>query len=123
MASGDPVSTTRVGRAGADPGRGLPGRLRAAAGRIAGLARPGLPGGLMLEWLLQVPRRLLAALIRGYQLTLSPLLPASCRFHPSCSQYTLEAVRKYGAVRGGWLGVRRLVRCHPWNPGGFDPVP
>lgn len=77
----------------------------------------------MLKWLLQVPRRLLAALIRAYQLTLSPLLPASCRFHPSCSQYTLEAVRKYGAARGGWLGVRRLVRCHPWNPGGFDPVP
>lgn len=77
----------------------------------------------MLEWLLQVPRRLLAALIRAYQLTLSPLLPASCRFHPSCSQYMLEAVRKYGAARGGWLGIRRLVRCHPWNPGGFDPVP
>jgi len=77
----------------------------------------------MLEWLLLVPRRLLAALIRAYQLTLSPLLPASCRFHPSCSQYTLEAVRKYGAARGGWLGIRRLVRCHPWNPGGFDPVP
>ncbi|MEP7105915.1 MAG: membrane protein insertion efficiency factor YidD [Chloroflexota bacterium] len=77
----------------------------------------------MLEWLLQVPRRLLAALIRAYQLTLSPLLPASCRFHPSCSQYTLEAVRKYGAARGGWLGIRRLVRCHPFNPGGFDPVP
>lgn len=77
----------------------------------------------MLKWLLQVPRRLLAALIRVYQLTLSPLLPASCRFHPSCSQYTLEAVRKYGAARGGWLGIRRLVRCHPWNPGGFDPVP
>jgi putative membrane protein insertion efficiency factor len=77
----------------------------------------------MLKWLLLVPRRLLAALIRAYQLTLSPLLPASCRFHPSCSQYTLEAVRKYGAARGGWLGIRRLVRCHPWNPGGFDPVP
>jgi putative membrane protein insertion efficiency factor len=77
----------------------------------------------MFEWLLQVPRRSLAALIRGYQLTLSRLLPASCRFHPSCSQYTLEAVRKYGVVRGGWLGIRRLVRCHPFNPGGFDPVP
>jgi uncharacterized protein len=77
----------------------------------------------MLKWLLLVPRRLLAALIRVYQLTLSPLLPASCRFHPSCSQFTLEAVRKYGAARGGWLGVRRLARCHPWNPGGFDPVP
>jgi putative membrane protein insertion efficiency factor len=66
---------------------------------------------------------MLAALIRAYQLTLSPLLPASCRFHPSCSQYALEAVRKYGVVRGGWLGIRRLVRCHPFHPGGFDPVP
>ena len=77
----------------------------------------------MLKWLLQVPRRMVAALIRAYQLTFSRWLPASCRFHPSCSQYTLEAVRKYGVARGGWLGIRRLVRCHPFNPGGFDPVP
>jgi uncharacterized protein len=62
-------------------------------------------------------------LIRGYQRSISPVLPASCRFSPSCSQYTLEAVERYGVVRGGWLGARRLVRCHPFNPGGFDPVP
>jgi uncharacterized protein len=62
-------------------------------------------------------------LIRGYQRGISPVLPASCRFSPSCSQYTLEAVERYGVVRGGWLGARRLVRCHPFNPGGFDPVP
>lgn len=70
-----------------------------------------------------VPRRLLAGLIRGYQLALSPLLPQSCRYTPSCSQYMLEAVSRYGAFKGGWLGTRRLLRCHPFRPGGFDPVP
>ncbi|HET8835909.1 MAG TPA: membrane protein insertion efficiency factor YidD [Gemmatimonadales bacterium] len=69
------------------------------------------------------PRRLLAGLIRAYQRFLSPALPPSCRFHPSCSQYALEAVTRYGALRGSWLAARRLVRCHPFHPGGFDPVP
>jgi len=69
------------------------------------------------------PRRLVAALIRGYQRFVSPALPPSCRFHPSCSQYALEAVTRYGALRGSWLAARRLARCHPFNPGGFDPVP
>ena len=73
--------------------------------------------------LADVPRRLLALLIRGYQRTLSPLLPQSCRFHPSCSQYALEAVGRHGALKGTWLAVRRLARCHPFHPGGFDPVP
>jgi putative membrane protein insertion efficiency factor len=62
-------------------------------------------------------------LIRGYQRVVSPALPSSCRFSPSCSQYTLEAIERYGVWRGGWLGARRIVRCHPFNPGGFDPVP
>jgi len=69
------------------------------------------------------PRRLLAALIRAYQRFLSPTLPPSCRFHPSCSQYALEAVTRYGALKGSWLAARRLARCHPFHPGGFDPVP
>jgi len=69
------------------------------------------------------PRRLLALAIRGYQRFLSPALPPSCRFYPSCSQYALEAVTRYGAVKGTWLATRRLVRCHPFHPGGFDPVP
>lgn len=66
---------------------------------------------------------LLSSLVRGYRLLLSPVLPAACRFHPSCSAYALEAIALHGAVRGGWLTVRRLVRCHPWNDGGWDPVP
>jgi len=70
-----------------------------------------------------IPQQTAILLIRGYQLALSPALPSRCRFFPSCSHYTLEAVRRYGAVKGSWLGARRLIRCHPWNPGGFDPVP
>lgn len=77
----------------------------------------------MTSLVLAAPRRAVAVLIRGYQRFLSPALPASCRFHPTCSQYTLEAVTRYGVVRGGWLGLRRLVRCHPFHTGGFDPLP
>ena len=64
----------------------------------------------------------LIALIRGYQLVISPMLPPACRFTPTCSAYTLEAVRRYGALRGAYMGVRRLLRCHPFHPGGYDPV-
>jgi len=75
------------------------------------------PTGI-LSW----PRRAVALLIRGYQRIISPALPPSCRFTPSCSQYTLEAVTRYGVLRGGWLGARRIARCHPFHPGGYDPV-
>jgi uncharacterized protein len=68
-------------------------------------------------------RHLAAFLIRLYQWTVSPLLGARCRFYPSCSQYALEAITRFGVLRGVWLGVRRLSRCHPWHEGGFDPVP
>ncbi|HKP84493.1 MAG TPA: membrane protein insertion efficiency factor YidD [Blastocatellia bacterium] len=64
----------------------------------------------------------LIALIRVYQLAVSPLLPPSCRFQPTCSQYAMEAIKKYGAARGLYLGARRLLRCHPFHPGGYDPV-
>ena len=67
--------------------------------------------------------RLFIALIRGYQRYISPLTGPSCRFHPTCSHYTLEAVERYGALRGGWMGFRRILRCHPFHPGGYDPVP
>jgi uncharacterized protein len=63
------------------------------------------------------------ALIRFYKRWISAALPSSCRFYPSCSQYTYQAIEKYGVLRGGWLGVRRIARCHPFHPGGFDPVP
>lgn len=62
-------------------------------------------------------------LIRFYQRRISPAFPPSCRFYPSCSEYSYQAIEKYGALRGGWMGIRRISRCHPWNPGGFDPVP
>lgn len=66
---------------------------------------------------------LLIALVRGYQYAISPFLGRSCRYVPSCSEYTVEAVQKHGAFWGGWLGVKRVCRCHPWHPGGYDPVP
>jgi hypothetical protein len=62
-------------------------------------------------------------LVRGYQLFISPFVPPSCRFHPTCSHYAIEALQKHGAIHGLWLAIRRLVRCHPWHPGGHDPVP
>lgn len=62
-------------------------------------------------------------LIRAYQLAVSPWLGNRCRFHPSCSEYSMEALRRHGVMRGLWLGIRRIGRCHPWHPGGYDPVP
>ncbi|WP_414636991.1 membrane protein insertion efficiency factor YidD [Arenimonas sp.] len=62
-------------------------------------------------------------LLRGYKLAISPLLGQRCRFYPSCSEYTMQAIDRFGVLRGGWLGARRIGRCHPLNPGGVDPVP
>ena len=72
---------------------------------------------------MSVVARAVVLLIRGYQVTLSPLLPSACRYQPTCSQYTLEAVERHGALKGAWLGAKRIVRCHPFHPGGYDPVP
>ena len=63
------------------------------------------------------------ALIRAYQYLLRPMLGSNCRFYPSCSDYAREAIERHGAMRGLWLAVRRVARCHPYHPGGFDPVP
>jgi putative membrane protein insertion efficiency factor len=68
-------------------------------------------------------RWFLIFLVRGYQVVLSPLLPSACRFYPSCSAYAVEALERHGAIRGSWLTLRRLARCHPFCPGGYDPVP
>ncbi|WP_230976299.1 membrane protein insertion efficiency factor YidD [Pseudothauera nasutitermitis] len=68
-------------------------------------------------------RALLRGLIRGYQLFISPLLGPRCRFYPTCSHYALEALDTHGVLKGSWLALRRILRCHPWNAGGFDPVP
>jgi putative membrane protein insertion efficiency factor len=62
-------------------------------------------------------------LVRGYQLAISPMLAPSCRFHPSCSHYAIEALQRHGPVKGLWLSLRRVGRCNPWHPGGHDPVP
>ncbi|MEM9768736.1 MAG: membrane protein insertion efficiency factor YidD [Cyanobacteria bacterium P01_D01_bin.71] len=61
--------------------------------------------------------------IRGYRAVISPILPPTCRYTPTCSQYALAAIQRYGARRGTWLALRRITRCHPWHPGGYDPVP
>jgi putative membrane protein insertion efficiency factor len=69
------------------------------------------------------PRQLMILAVRGYQVSLSPMLPAACRYHPSCSSYAIEALERHGALRGGWLAARRIARCNPFVAGGYDPVP
>lgn len=68
-------------------------------------------------------KRVLVLGVRAYQVLLSPLLPAACRYTPSCSHYAIEALETHGALRGGWLAVKRIARCHPFHAGGYDPVP
>ena len=68
-------------------------------------------------------KHLLIALVRFYQYAISTMLGRRCRYFPTCSEYTVDAIHKYGALRGGWLGAKRICRCHPWHPGGYDPVP
>lgn len=72
--------------------------------------------GKPLEWVLRMA-------VKFYQLCVSPFFPPSCRFTPTCSEYAMQALRKYGPFKGGWLTVRRLLRCHPWGGSGYDPVP
>lgn len=83
--------------------------------------------GLLLSWILKLLKSALSGililLIRFYQLAISPWLGSSCRYQPTCSAYMLEAIRIWGPFRGGWLGIRRIFRCHPWGDSGYDPVP
>lgn len=71
----------------------------------------------------RLPAAAAALLIRGYRRFISPAFPPSCRFTPTCSAYALTSIERYGLIRGGWLAIKRVSRCHPWNPGGNDPVP
>ncbi|MBD2090277.1 membrane protein insertion efficiency factor YidD [Microcoleus sp. FACHB-1515] len=68
-------------------------------------------------------KTVMLSLIRAYRLLISPLLMPACRFQPTCSQYAIEAIERFGAWRGGWMAMRRILRCHPFHPGGYDPVP
>jgi putative membrane protein insertion efficiency factor len=68
-------------------------------------------------------KKLLMAIFKAYQYAISPFLGQNCRYFPSCSEYAVEAVEKHGALKGSWLSAKRLCRCHPWHPGGYDPVP
>ncbi|MHB1478187.1 MAG: membrane protein insertion efficiency factor YidD [Acidithiobacillus ferrooxidans] len=68
-------------------------------------------------------RRAAVVVVRGYQYVISPMLGHNCRFFPTCSEYTCQAIERYGIAKGSWLGIKRISRCHPWHPGGVDPVP
>ncbi len=97
-----------VGEEQASSSRSSTSRVRATASAI-------------LHWPARVMTALLILLIRLYQVTLSPLLGPACRFEPTCSRYMVESLRKYGLLKGLGRGLRRVARCHPWNPGGYDP--
>ncbi len=77
----------------------------------------------MISFILRIPRRVALLMIRGYQVVISPLFPPSCRYTPTCSAYALTSIERYGLLEGGWLAIKRIGRCHPWSPGGYDPVP
>jgi len=72
---------------------------------------------------MSVAARLMRAAVGGYRVLISPVLPVACRFGPTCSEYAMDAIACHGAARGGWLALRRILRCHPWGGSGFDPVP
>lgn len=82
-----------------------------------------MPAQLPMKKLTKLVSELLILPVRFYQLCISPMLPRSCRFTPTCSQYAVEALRKHGPLKGSWLAIRRILRCHPWGGSGYDPVP
>lgn len=90
---------------------------------MSSTSREESAGATVVRLVRSLPRLLLVALLRAYQTVVSPMTGPSCRYYPSCSQYALVAVQRHGALRGSWLAARRLLRCHPWTPGGVDDVP
>ncbi len=76
-----------------------------------------------MKTIAQLPAKFLILLIRIYQLTLSPFIGRNCRYTPTCSNYGIEAIKKYGAIKGGWLTIKRILSCNPWGGSGYDPVP
>jgi len=76
----------------------------------------------MIKLLKNIIKRILIIIIRGYQKIISPLFPSTCRFYPTCSTYFIQALEKYGPFKGTYLGIKRILRCHPGNPGGYDPL-
>lgn len=84
-------------------------------------ARRGVPGRILTRVLGRPIAWVVVGLIRAYQIFVSPMLGPHCRFTPTCSSYAIGAIQKHGVLRGGWAAVRRIGRCHPWNPGGYDP--
>ena len=76
----------------------------------------------MIKLLKNIIKRILIIIIRGYQKFISPLFPSKCRFYPTCSTYFIQALEKYGPFKGTYLGIKRILRCHPGNPGGYDPL-
>ena len=77
----------------------------------------------MMKKITQLPAKFLILLIRIYQITLSPFIGRSCRYYPTCSNYGIEAIQKYGAIKGSWLTIKRILSCNPWGGSGYDPVP
>ena len=104
----------------ADAGSAMERSHQSSPGRRCGIARTTEARGGTAFRPVSAP---LLLLLRGYKLVISPLLPSACRFHPTCSCYMHDAIAAHGAGRGLYLGVRRLLKCHPWHPGGIDPVP
>ncbi|MGM0478460.1 MAG: membrane protein insertion efficiency factor YidD [Bacteroidota bacterium] len=76
-----------------------------------------------MKWLKRIIAFPFILLIRFYQYVISPLTPASCRYHPTCSQYSVQAIKEWGVLKGGWLAIKRIASCHPWGGSGYDPVP
>lgn len=77
----------------------------------------------ILKKIISIPKLIALAIVRFYRKCISPLFPPSCRYVPTCSEYAMIALQRYGFLKGSWLAIKRIFRCHPWHPGGYDPVP